>query len=109
MRLHYLDNRIQVLYRLVMLFWRGWRYTIDVLYRLCVSPLACGGGDRSPLFTIISAEKYIESGSLSDILFKDGRLCQKGDPFVNHHRVVNCLTSRTCKFSPLFQFIDKTG
>ena len=40
---------VQVINHLVMLFWRGWRYTIDVLYRRCLSPLSCGG-DRSLLF-----------------------------------------------------------
>ena len=117
MILNSLENHINVVYRLVMLFWRRWRYTVDVFYRRYVSAFDCNG-DRSPLFTMVWVEKNLESGPclevsdllslLSDILAKGVRLCQKGDTFGHHHHVGNRLTSRMREFSLLFQFLNQT-
>ena len=57
--MHYLDNIVQVCYRLVMLFWWGWQYTIDVLYCHCVPPFICGV-DRSHLFTMGLVENLLK-------------------------------------------------
>ena len=40
---------------------------------------------------------------ISDVFVEHCPLCQKGDPFVHHHGIRNCLTSCSLKFSPLFQ------
>ena len=42
----------------MMLFWRSWRYTIDVLYYHCLFPSACGGY-RSTLFTVVLVKNVL--------------------------------------------------
>ena len=112
--LHFLDDSIQIVYHLVMLFWSWWWYTVDVLYQHCVSPFDCSG-DWSPLFTTNLVVKCLEFGPclqvggwsspLSYILVKCGRLCQKGYPFAYHHFVGISMPSCTCGFSSLFQLL----
>ena len=112
------EYSIQVVYRFVIILWRGWWYIIDFLYRRYVSSFACGG-DQSPLFIMVLVGNSIESGPclevggfpspLSDILIKGGCICQKGDPFENHHHVINSLPSCMHKVSLLLQFLYQTG
>ena len=59
MRLHSLDNSVQVLYCLAMLFRWGWQYNIDLLYRRCISPFDCGG-ERYPLLTMVLVENVLK-------------------------------------------------
>ena len=54
--LHYLHNNLDVLYRLMMLFWRGRYCTIDVLHRSGVPPCSCGCY-RSFLLSVRSVKK----------------------------------------------------
>ena len=41
-----------------MLFWRGWHYTVDVLYCYCVSPFSCSG-DLVPLYMVGSMKNVL--------------------------------------------------
>ena len=56
--LHYLENIIQVIDCLVVLFWWGWWYAVYILFRRCVSPLSWGS-EHSLLFVMISVEKIL--------------------------------------------------
>ena len=101
----------------MMLFWRGWRYTTDVLYCHCLTPSVCGGY-LSPLFTVGLVKKRLERGPcievgglsspLYNILVKGGRLFQKGDTFGHHHHIGNRLPSCMHKLSALLKFFDQS-
>ena len=101
-----------------MLFWRGGRYTINVLYRCGVSYFSCGGY-RSPLISMGSVGKFLVvcqcimigglEYPLSYVLVEHGRLCQKGGTFRHYHHVVNCLRSCSYEFSALFLLFDQSG
>ena len=96
MRLHSLHYSVIEVDRLVMFFWRGWQYTLDILHHLCVSLFSCMC-DCSTLLVVGLAEEPIVVGpcfevsglesSLSYIIVKHGYLSQKCDLFRNHHRV----------------------
>ena len=109
--LNSLCGGVKFINHLVVLFWWGWGYTIDILYRRFLSPLSWVV-DRSPLFLMISMEKGLEPGpffevsGFSSALFNVFVVCiclfQKGDP-LGHHRIVgNRLPYCICKFSHLF-------
>ena len=111
MCMHSLDDSVQVVYVLVVLFWWGCRYTLDILYHRCVPPFSFSG-DHSTMISMISVEKGLESGPcldvgglpspLFDVLVEGDYLFQKCDIFVHHHCVVNRLPSCTRELSPLF-------
>ena len=115
MRLHSLYDIVQVAYRLVMLFWWEWRYTVDVLYCRCVYPFACCG-DRYHFIHDGLSGKCLDSGTcleigglsspLSDVLVKGGCLYQNCDPFGHHHIVDNSLPYCTRKLSSLLKVLD---
>ena len=115
LHLHSLDDSVKIVYSLVVPFWWGWRYTVDIFYCSRVYPLSYNG-DCSPLLLMITEEKcfgsgpFIEVGGLmsplSDFLIEGVCMCQKGDPFGYHNPVGNRLPSRRRKWSPLFQFLD---
>ena len=58
LRLHSLDDSILIFYNLVMILWRGWRYTVYVLYCCCVSPFDCSS-DHYHLFTVGSVKNVL--------------------------------------------------
>ena len=45
----------------MMIFWRGWRYTVDVMYRRGISPFSCGFY-RSPLIKMGLVEERLVVG-----------------------------------------------
>ena len=83
--MYYLDYCVDVVDRLLMLFWRGKRYTVDVLYRHGVSPFSCGCY-RFNLIVVGSVKEDIEfppyllvgglTLSLPDVFIECLRLCQ---------------------------------
>ena len=86
----FLGKCVDVVNRLVMIFWRGRRYTIYVLYRCGVSPLSCGRyrfnflaegsvkGDIefSPCL-LVGGLKF----PLPDVVIEDCHMFQYGYPF----------------------------
>ena len=90
LRLHSLEYRVDVVDRLVMLFWRGGRYTIYVFYCGSVSPFPYG----CYLFHFLAVGLVKEDIGfclcllvgglvlpLPDVFVEYIHLCQKGDPF----------------------------
>ena len=59
--LNSIDNNITSVYQTVRIFWRGWKYTIYVLYRHCIYHYVCAR-DRSLLFKMGLVEKCLEIG-----------------------------------------------
>ena len=97
----------------MVLFWRGWRYTVDILYHLCASTLYCGG-DRFPMFYIKSTEENIETAPCIEvagwlypipICFERDCLCQKRYPFWHHHCAGNILPYCSLEISPFNSFL----
>ena len=66
LRLHSLENSILIVYRLAMLFWRGWRYTADAFDFRYVPSFACGG-DRYTLFMVGLLKKCLERGPFLEV------------------------------------------
>ena len=50
----------------MVLFWWGWRYAVDILYRRCVSPLYCSS-KQSTLLSMNSAEEGLEPGPYIEV------------------------------------------
>ena len=114
-----LYNCMQWIYCIMMIFWwRGRQYTINVLNHRGVIPLSCSG-DRLTLLSVVLVEKYIESWPnievvllltpVSDFIIEGCSLCQKGNPFWHHHGVDNFLPSWSCKSAPLSWLVYEAG
>ena len=90
LRLNSLYYSVNVVDRLVMLFWRGMRYTINVLYCRSLSPFS-HGVYRFTLIVMGFVKEDIEvypcllvdglTSPLYDVLVEHLRMCHKGDPF----------------------------
>ena len=88
--MHYLDDYVDVVDRLMMLFWRVRRYTINVLYRCGVSPFPCGCY-RFPLLAVGLVKEDLEccpcllAGGLTlplpDVFVEYLRMSQQGNNF----------------------------
>ena len=64
--MHYLENGVQVIDILIVLFWWGWRSAVDIFNRCCISPLSWSG-DRSPLLLMRLEEKGLEPSPCLEI------------------------------------------
>ena len=118
LHLHPLDYNINVANRLVMLFWRGRRYTIIIVYHHGVSPFSLIFY-RFPLLVMGLVKENLEvcpcllvgglKPPLSDVFAEHFHMCQKGDTFWHHQGVRNRLTLWSCEFYQLFQFLYQWG
>ena len=59
LQLHSLDYCVDVVNRLVTIFWKGRRYTVDVFYLCDVSPFTCSCY-RFPLLVVVVVKEDIE-------------------------------------------------
>ena len=118
MYLYPLKYCLDILYHLMVLFWR-WRWcTVDVLHCRGVPPFYCGFyhyflllvrslKKQLVLFPILEVIRLLYL--ISDVFVEHPHLCQKGDPFGYHHGVGNCLESSLREFSPLFQLFNQSS
>ena len=59
LHLHFLDYFVYVADCLMMLYWRGKRYTIDMLYLCAVTPFTCGWY-RLPFIALVLVKEDLE-------------------------------------------------
>ena len=117
--LHSLHNCLNVFCHLMVLFWSGRWFTIDVLHcRGVPPPFPCGFYWYFLLSVRSVKEQFLFrprlefgglSSQLSDVVVKKKRLRQKGDSFWHHHGVRYCLSSWSRELSPLFQLFNQSG
>ena len=114
--LHPLQDRLDVFYCLMVLFWRGGWCTVYFLHRCGAPPffavvtaLFCSRCDRWKKLVLFPRLEFRRlSSPLADVVVKKTRLCQKGDPFGHHHGIEDCLASCSREFSLLFQLFNQS-
>ena len=116
--LHALHNFLNVLYCLMILFWRGMWCNIYIFHRHSVTSFTCVCY-RSSLLSMRYVEEQLVFGPrilirgltspLADVVIENPRLRQKGNPFGHHHVIIDGLSSFSRKLYPLFLLFNQSG